>query len=109
MILGNQDLTTTPLLHGLIEPWRSKLAVHAEVGSIMLMATLIARGLGIGFSSRFGFEAALADGRLHFIPLQSPGPVHTRLAAYARAEQSSPAVLQAFAAVLDEELARRCG
>jgi len=107
MILGNDDLTTTKLLHSLIEPWRSKLVVHAEVGSILLMATLIARGLGIGFSSQFGFEAALADGRLVFVPLDSSGPVQTRLAAYARAEQSSPAVLQAFAAVLEEELARR--
>jgi DNA-binding transcriptional LysR family regulator len=81
------------------------MQVVAEVGSMELMKNLTQKLAAISFQTPLGLESELKARRLVHVPLQGSGPVTTDLGIYVRRGRTFPAALDAFVALVREQLA----
>jgi DNA-binding transcriptional LysR family regulator len=106
LILPGPDLSIHTLLEPQLRRYRGRLEVLAEIGSLELMKQLTLRQGAIGFQSRLGLEAELAAGQLVHVPLHAAAPMTTELGVYLRQGRSLPVALDAFIAILGDEIQR---
>lgn len=104
LVLPSADLSIHTLLEPQLRRFRGKLEVLAEVSSLELTKNLTLRLGAIAFQSRIGLEAELAAGRLVHVPLHGAGALTTELGVYLREGRSLPVALDAFIALVRDEL-----
>ena len=107
LVLPTQDLSIFSLLERQLRRFRSKLDVAAEVSSLELMRNLTVALDAISFQARIGLEADIAAGRLIHVPFLGSNALTTELAAYVREGRPLPMAIEAFLAIVRDELARR--
>jgi DNA-binding transcriptional LysR family regulator len=107
LILPSPDLSIYTLLERQLRRTRGRMDVCAEVGSLEVMRNLTRTLNAVSFQSRLGLEADIAAGRLVHVPLSGGGAMITELGAYVREGRSLPAALEAFVAMLRNELAEQ--
>ena len=107
LILPSPDLSIYSLLERQIRRLRGRTEVCAEVGSLELMRNLTISLHAISFQSRLGLETDIAAGRLVHVPLSGGGAMATELGAYVREGRPLPAALEAFLAMVRDELAEQ--
>ena len=107
LILPSQELSIYTLLERQLRRTRGRMEVCAEVGSLELMRNLTGVLNAISFQSRLGLEADIEAGRLVHVPLSGGGAMVTELGAYVREGRPLPAALEAFVAMVREELAEQ--
>ena len=104
LILPSADLSIHTLLEPQLRRFRGKLEVLAEVSSLELMKNLTLRLGAIAFQSRLGLEAELAGGHLVHVPFNGAGALTTELGVYLREGRALPVALDAFIALVRDEL-----
>jgi DNA-binding transcriptional LysR family regulator len=104
LVLPSADLSIHTLLEPQLRRFQGKLEVLAEVSSLELMKNLTMRLGAVAFQSRIGLEAELAAGDLVHVPLQGAGALATELGVYLRAGRALPVALDAFIALMRDEL-----
>jgi DNA-binding transcriptional LysR family regulator len=104
LILPSADLSIHTLLEPQLRRFRGKLEVLAEASSLELMKNLTLRLGAIAFQSRLGLEAELADGQLVHVPFNGAGALTTELGVYLREGRALPVALDAFIALVRDEL-----
>ena len=107
LVLPSSELSIFSLLERQLRRFRSRLDVAAEVNSLELMRNLTIELKAISFQASIGLEADLAAGRLVHIPLHGGSALTTELAAYVREGRPLPMALEAFLAIVRDELAQR--
>ena len=104
LVLPSADLSIHTLLEPQLRRFRGKLDLLAEVSSLELMKNLTMRLGAISFQSRVGLEAELAGGQLVHVPLHGAGALTTELGVYLREGRALPVALDAFVALVRDEL-----
>ncbi len=107
LVLPSPELSIFSLLERQLRRFRSRLDVAAEVNSLELMRNLTMELNAISFQASIGLEGDLASGRLVHVPLHGSGALITELAAYVRESRPLPMALEAFLAIVRDELALR--
>jgi DNA-binding transcriptional LysR family regulator len=107
LVLPSPELSIFSLLERQLRRFRSRLDVAAEVNSLELMRNLTIELKAISFQASIGLEADLAAGRLVHVPLHGSSALSTELAAYVREGRPLPMALEAFLALVRDELSRR--
>ncbi|GGF05889.1 transcriptional regulator [Aliidongia dinghuensis] len=104
LVLPSADLSIHTLLEPQLRRFRGKLETLVEASSIELIKNLTLRLGAIAFQSRIGLEAELASGRLVHVPLHGAGVLTTELGVYLREGRALPVALDAFIALVRDEL-----
>jgi len=104
LVLPGPELSIRTLIEPQLRRLRGRLEVLAEVSSLELMRNLTIRLGAISFQSRIGLEAELASGALVHVPLQGAGMLTTELGVYLREGRALPVALDAFIALVRDEL-----
>jgi len=104
LVLPGAELSIRTLLEPQLRRFRGRLEVLAEVSSLELMRNLTIRLGAISFQSRIGLETELASGALVHVPLQGAGVLTTELGVYLREGRALPVALDAFIALVRDEL-----
>ncbi len=104
VILPTEELSIFTVLLPHLTRFAGRMQVIAEVGSLELMKNLTLKLSAISFQTQLGLEAELKARRLMHVPLQSSGPVTTDLGIYVRRGRTFPAALDAFVALVREQL-----
>jgi DNA-binding transcriptional LysR family regulator len=107
LVLPSPELSIFSLLERQMRRFRGRLDIAAEVNSLELMRNLTVELRAISFQASIGLEADLAAGRLVHVPLYASGELATELGAYVREGRPLPMALEAFLAVVRDELAAR--
>jgi DNA-binding transcriptional LysR family regulator len=107
LILPSPELSIHTLLERQLRRFRGKLDVRAEVNSLELMRNLTLELNAISFQGSIGLETELASSRLVHVPLYGSGALVTDLGVYVREGRTLPLALEAFVAMVRDELAVR--
>lgn len=107
VVLPTPELSIFDLLKPSLRRVQDRMSVIAEVNSLELMKQLTLRLGAIGFQSRLGIEDDLSTGRLAYVPFAQPGPATTDLGVYLRRGRAMPPALNAFMAILLDEVSAR--
>jgi DNA-binding transcriptional LysR family regulator len=104
VILPAPDLSIHTVLAPHLARFAGKMTVVAEAGSVELMKNLTLKLPAISFQTRLGLERELLARKLVHVPLQATGPVTTELGIYVRRGRTFPPTLDAFIALVLEQL-----
>lgn len=98
-------------VHHLITPLQTRMSPShkplLQSNSMELARQLTRQQLGIAFQTRIGVETDLARDELRHIPLSDLGGIFSDLSLYARKGRDLPAMVQAMAYLIGEEIAQR--
>lgn len=107
LIFSSPELTISQEMRPVVGRYEGPLRVLLETASIDLAKDVAAMGLGIAFQTRLGLESETRDGRLVFIPLETELRIYSELSVLVRARRSLAPALEAFVALLAEEIRQR--
>ncbi|ACI50020.1 transcriptional regulator, LysR family [Gluconacetobacter diazotrophicus PA1 5] len=93
LILPTRSLSLHRVMEPMLRPWRDRLDVVLETGSIELTNRMVAAGAGLAFQSRLALEFDIQRGALVHVPLADPRAV-TDLGVYVRDARWLPPALE---------------
>ncbi|MBM9402162.1 LysR family transcriptional regulator [Gluconacetobacter azotocaptans] len=93
LILPSDSLSLHRVMDPMLRPWRDRLEVVLETGSIELTNRMVAGGVGLAFQSRLALEFEIERGTLVHVPLDDPRAT-TDLGVYVRDARWLPPALE---------------
>ncbi|MBB2161523.1 LysR family transcriptional regulator [Gluconacetobacter sacchari] len=103
LILPSESLSLHQVMDPMLQPWRDRLDVVLETGSIELTNRMVAAGVGLAFQSRLALEFDISRGALAHVPLDDPRAV-TDLGVYVREARWLPPALERLIVEVREAL-----
>ncbi|MFT8646571.1 LysR family transcriptional regulator [Gluconacetobacter sp.] len=103
LILPSESLSLHQVMEPMLHPWRDRLDVVLETGSIELTNRMVAAGAGLAFQSRLALAFDIGRGALAHVPLDDPRAM-TDLGVYVREARWLPPALERLIVEVREAL-----
>jgi DNA-binding transcriptional LysR family regulator len=107
LILPTPNMSMYEALRPAFKSYEGPMKVALQTGSIELMKSLAAEGVGVAFHTRIRTERELDANRIVHVPLRTPGKLYWELGVYVRAGRALPPAVDAFLRIAAAEIERR--
>lgn len=107
LILPTPNMSMYEALKPAFKSYEGPLKIAMQTGSVELMKSLAAEGVGVAFHTRIRTEQEMDAGKIVHVPLRTPGKLFWEMGIYVRAQRALPPAIDAFLRIAAAEIERR--